>query len=347
MTLRTPIALVTVILVLQLAVPVFFLNSFTNAVQVTNRSVDIVDTTISVTTTHVIRLDVVSPDNIGSMEFQYCSNDPLPGLPCTPPSGLDLSGAVLAAEFGELGFAIHPSSTINRLVISRVSVAPAPGATAYTFDNIVNADTVGSNYIRVGTYSSNDGTGPRVDEGGIAYALVSGFSVSAFVPPWLLFCTGVSIPTNCASAVGSGVGMGEFDTGITAVGTSQMQAATNGEFGYRISVLGTTMTSGNNVIPNMVARGPANLGSSQFGMNLRNNSNPNVGSNPSGPGTASPTVDYNAVNQFKFVPGDTLVTVGTTNDTRTYTVSYIVNVDDNQKAGYYSTTLSYIALASF
>lgn len=347
MTMRTPIALVIVILVLQLAVPVFFLDLPTNAVQIAHRSVDIANNTVSVTTTHIIRLDIMSVDNIGSMEFQYCSNDPLPGLPCTPPAGLDLTGAVLAAEFGESGFAIHPSTTVNRLVISRVPVAPALGASAYTFDNIVNASTVGSNYIRVGTYGSSDGTGPRIDEGGIAYSLVSGFSVSAFVPPWLVFCTGSSIPTDCASATGSSVNLGVFDPNVTSTGTSQMRAATNGEFGYQISVLGTTMTAGNNVIAGMATRGAAVAGNSQFGLNLRDNSNPNVGSNASGPGTATPTSDYNIPNQFKFAHGDILASVNTTNDFRTYTVSYIVNVDDKQKAGYYSTTLSYVALASF
>ncbi len=344
---RRVVALVIVTLVLQLTVPVFFLNSYGSAAQVTNRSVDISDTTVSVTATHIIRLDVVSVADIGSMEFEYCSNDPLPGEPCTAPVGFDATAAVLSAEFGETGFVVHPNSTANRLVISRVPATPTPGASAYTFDGIVNASTVGSQYIRVGTFGTDDGTGPRIDEGGIAYALVPGFSVSAYVPPWLLFCTGATIPTDCTSAVGSGVSLGTFSETATATGTSQMQIATNGEFGYIISVLGTTMTSGNNVIPGMSARGNLSIGSSEFGINLRGNSSPSVGLNPSGPGTANPTADYNVSNQFKFLPGDTLASASTTNDIRTYTVSYVVNIDDDQKPGFYSTTLSYVALASF
>ncbi len=347
MTMRRVVALVTAILVLQLTVPVLFLNSSTGAIQVANRSVEIADPTVSVTTTHVIRLDIMSVDAIGSMEFEYCSNDPLPGLPCTPPADFDVSAAILSAESGESGFAIHPNTTVNRLVIARAPIAPTLGASAYTFDSVVNASTAGSNYIRVATFGTNDGTGPRIDEGGIAYSLVSGFSVSAYVPPWLLFCTGSVIPTDCASATGSGVGLGTFLETSTATGTSQMQIATNGEFGYRIFVLGTTMTSGNNVIPGKLIRSGLNTGVSEFGINLRSNSSPSVGSDPAGPGTANPTSDYNVSNQFKFVSGDTLAIVGTTNDTRTYTVSYAVNVDDAQKAGFYSTTLSYVALASF
>ncbi len=347
MAMRRVVALVTAILVLQLTVPVLLLNLSTNAAQITNRSLAIDSSVVSVTTTYVVHLDIVSVTDVGSIEFEFCSNDPFPGEPCLPSADFDVSSAILSAQFGETGFAVHPNTTTNRLVLSRVPSAPTPGASAYTFDGVVNSSIAGSHYVRVATFITDDGTGVRTDEGGIAYALTEGFSVAVFVPPWLLFCTGSVIATDCASATGSSVELGTFTTTATATGTSQMQVATNGEFGYIISVLGTTMTSGNNVIPAMTTRSSLSIGSSQFGINLRSNYFPAVGSDPSGPGTANPTADYNVANQFKFVPGDTLVQVGTTNDIRTYTVSYAVNVSDAQEAGFYSATLTFVALASF
>lgn len=54
------------------------------------RSVDIADAQTSVTTTHSFAFNIGSGSAVGSIEFEYCSNDPFPGQPCIPPSGLDV-----------------------------------------------------------------------------------------------------------------------------------------------------------------------------------------------------------------------------------------------------------------
>jgi hypothetical protein len=107
------------------------------------------------------------------------------------------------------------------------------------------------------------------------------------------------------------------------------------------------MTSGNNTIQAMSSRGPSSQGTSQFGLNLRNNSNPNVGGDVTGVGTGAPTTEYSFSNQFKFVNGDTVAQSTLSSDYNKYTTSYIVNIDSNQPGGYYSTTLTYVAFASF
>jgi len=112
-------------------------------------------------------------------------------------------------------------------------------------------------------------------------------------------------------------------------------------------VLGSSMTSGSNVIPAMAGGGPSVKGTSQFGLNLRANTNPVIGQEVTGPGVAGITANYANQNQFRFNSGDVLASTLGPDDFRKYTVSYIVNVAAGQPGGVYSTTLTYVCLANF
>jgi hypothetical protein len=126
-----------------------------------------------------------------------------------------------------------------------------------------------------------------------------------------------------------------------------MMAATNADFGLAIAMYGTTMTSGNNIIPALAVPTPSAPGNAQFGLNLRKNSDPSVGENPSGGGIANPTGLYNIVNKYAFNSGDVVATSPAATDTRKFTASYVVNVTPGQQPGVYTATLTYICTASF
>jgi hypothetical protein len=126
-----------------------------------------------------------------------------------------------------------------------------------------------------------------------------------------------------------------------------MVIATNGQNGYNISVNGSTLTSGNNTIPPLISGATSQIGVSQFGINLRVNSNPNVGVDPSGPGIGSPTASYDQPNNFRYNNGDIVATAGGVTDYRKFTVSYIVNISKQQPAGIYASTFTYVALSNF
>jgi hypothetical protein len=82
-------------------------------------------------------------------------------------------------------------------------------------------------------------------------------------------------------------------------------------------------------------------------MNLKSNSAPAGGTEPFGPGLATPMPNYSTPNSFRFVDGETLIRVEEPDDVRQYTASYIVNVPRTQAPGVYVTTLTYICLATF
>jgi hypothetical protein len=315
-----------------------------------NRSDKISDSTVSSVATHAISFSYLQTTTlVGSIRVQFCSNSPIPEESCTAPSGFDASARILSSQAGQItGFSIHPNSDANNIILTRPPVFPTPGTSAYIFDTIQNPNIVGSYYVRLLTYGSSDATGTPIEEGGAVFAILPGLSINAEVPPYLRFCAAVTITNfDCSTATSYFIDMGEFVTSQTTKASSQFLAATNAEFGYSITISGTTLTSGNNTIPPLASPTSPAPGTSQFGLNLRSNTNPAIGTDPVGPGTANAVPAYNVPNLYKFQNGETIVTVPTSNDNRKFTASYIINISGAQTAGIYATTISYMCLANF
>jgi hypothetical protein len=311
------------------------------------RSVSIASSQPSATTEHRFDFTIPSASSIGSIEFEYCSNTPLVGTTCTPPAGFSATGAALAVESGETGFSIDSSSTVNRILLGRTSSMTSIGPVSYTFSNIVNQNTNSTVYVRISTFATSDGSGPRTDSGAVAYSTSSQVTVNAFVPPYLRFCVGIVVSANCTSFSGTYINFGELSTTQTRAMSSQFAVATNDPLGYVTSVAGTTMTSGNNTIPALAVPQSSSPGVSQFGMNLRANSSPAVGADPTGVGTGTLASNFASPNQYYFGTNEAVVTSNLPSDYNVFTVSYVVNVSANQSPGIYTTTLTYIATAAF
>jgi hypothetical protein len=317
------------------------------ALQLANRTVTVNTSQPSANTTHSFTFDIATVAGIGSIEFEYCTNDPFVGTPCTAPAGLDVSGAGIAVQQGEAGFSMHANTTSNRLLITRAPAIATGGPVRYDFSNTINPSTPQQTvYVRLATYVNDDGTGAFIDEGGVVFSTSGSLGVGGYVPPHMTFCVGLSVALHCESATGDKINLGELSTQVPSIASSQMSAFTNDLSGYDIFVQGITMTSGNNIIPGLLS-GVSNPGTSQFGINLRANSSPAIGSDPVGPGVGFASSGYNASNVFRFVNGEKVAESNMPTDADIYTVSYMVNIHDNQPAGVYSTTLTYVAVAQF
>jgi hypothetical protein len=81
-------------------------------------------------------------------------------------------------------------------------------------------------------------------------------------------------------------------------------------------------------------------------MNLRVNTSPAVGSNPSGVGTGVISPSFSVPNSYFFNNQVVASSVKST-DFNVFTVSYIVNISGDQQPGIYTTTLTYVAVAAF
>ncbi len=298
-------------------------------------------------TDHTFGFNIVTAGMLGSIAFEYCDNSPLSALPCNAPAGLNLTAATLDAQTGQSGFTVDPSTTANRMVITRPSSLALAIPVSYTFGNVTNPSTPKQTvFVRISTYSASDGATGRVDYGTVVFSTSGGLGAQGFVPPFLTFCVGVTVAPNCSSATGDFINFGELSTTATRIATLQFAAATNVDIGYTISFLGTPLTSGNNVIP-APAGSTSVVGTSQFGFNLRANTSPSIGNNPDGPGTGVPKPAYNNPDHYNLVDGDTVASSPLTSDFTRFTASYIVNIAKSQPPGTYSTTNTYLATAQF
>jgi len=300
------------------------------------------------TTYYIISLQYTTPAVVGSLRLEFCGN-PIPYLDCDPPAGLDVSNGVLTAQSGETGFSIG-QQTQNLIVLTRTPAMTGNAVASYRFDNMHNPN--GSHqdfYVRMTSHSSTDGTGPIIDYGSVTATTTPEIELTTQVPPILIFCVAQKInDDDCTDLQGHYVNFGELSPNQTFYTSSEIQARTNAQYGYSIVVTGTTMTSGYKVIPAITTPTESFPGVGQFGLNLADNSSPDIGADPTGPGVNGNVVaPYDEPNKFLFRSGDVVATSDSVTRTRKYTASYIVNVPVGQPPGVYSTTITYVCTASF
>jgi hypothetical protein len=291
---------------------------------------------------------IASTATVGSVAVMFCANTPLSDEPCDPPAGFDASSTALGQQGGAIGFTLSSNSTANVIILTRPPAAATAGTPVfYEFTKIQNPSSGGPLFARFYTYPTSDGSGPYTDYGGLALYIHQAVDITAEVPPYLTFCLGESITGfDCSTATEPFSDMGNFSPKLTSAAQHQIVIATNAPDGYSMWALGSSMTSGGNVLTPM-GGGPSVKGTSQFGINLRGNTVPVVGQDPAGPGISAIAAGYNTPNQFKFNPGDILVSSPTPDDFHKFTISYIVNIPAGQPGGVYSATLTYVCLANF
>jgi hypothetical protein len=313
------------------------------------RSIQLSTAVPSVPANENIQFFVPSASTLGSIAFEYCSNSPIVSVPCVAPAGLDALSASLVSQTGNTSFSVdNTDTTSNRLVISRLPLNASVIDSTYVFTGIVNPSTAGATtFVRITTYATGDATGAYTDFGAVAFATEDIFNVGAHVPPFIKLCVGISVSPNCSSISGDTVNLGVLSPNHANAGVSQFAAGTNSPTGYAVYSLGTTMTSGNNIISALTIPTTNFPGTQQFGINLRANLSPPVGQDPLGVGTATPAANYNTPNRFMFQNGDMLASSSLPSDYNRMSVSYLANVPPGQTPGIYTTTVTYVAIAQF
>lgn len=319
-----------------------------SAGQLQNRAVKLTtNTPAAANVGYGFSFDLFTLSTVGSIELKFCGNSALFDDPCDPPWGFDASNTTIANESGITGLLVAPGSGSSDVILSRPPTVVGAVPVSFDLNNIMNPADPGSFYVRMFTYPSTDATGPPTDIGAAALSITSDVTISAEVPPYLIFCSAATIPSlDCSNTDGNYVNLGDLSAERTSSGETQLLAATNADFGYTIRSLGSTMTSGNNILPAMQTT-TSQTGVSQFGINLRKNTTPVVGREPDGGGSADAAAGYNQPNRFRYGDGDIIAAAATVQDYRRFTVSYVVNVNKNQAPGVYVTTLTYLCLANF
>lgn len=338
----------TLALLLMVA-PVFVVQRPVGAADLANRSIAISTATAGSVAQYTYQFDVPTAGVVGSMAFEYCSNSPLSIVACTAPAGLDVTSASLSTQTGNAGFSIDAgNSSANKTVLTRAAAPVNTTTSTYAFTNVLNPSAPNQTvFVRIATYASIDGSGAFTDYGAVAFSTVPRLSVDAYVPPYITFCLGVTVSVDCSSVNGARVSFGELQKESTVTGSTQFSGATNDYFGLTVFVNGQTLTAGNVAITPLATNSASVVGQSQFGLNLRANTVPAVGVDPQGIGTTAPLPAYSVPNSYRFVNGEAVALSPTSTDFTRLTVSYIVNIPQDQAPGIYTTTLTYTAVASF
>jgi hypothetical protein len=203
-------------------------------------------------------------------------------------------------------------------------------------------------YVRLTTYASADGTGSEREFASVVGFINNAVAINVEVPPILYFCSALVITGDCD--IIDNTNFIDYDTlqpDETDYGQSMFQAATNAAGGYVVTSNGLTMTSGIKSISALSVPTLSLTGEPQFGINLRDNSNPDIGADMTGVGNGQVSGDYALSDLFKFEDSDVIAFSPSPTLFNSYTVSYIVNVPEDQEGGIYNTTVTFYCTAAF
>ncbi len=145
---------------------------------------------------------------------------------------------------------------------------------------------------------------------------------------------------SCVLSSGT-LNFGALSNSVTTYGTAAFSVLNYTAYGYNVAILGDTPSNGLHNLTAMNTTGPSVIGTEQFGINLRNNTNPDVGADavqvPSSSFSfGSPTANYNSVDNFRYVAGENIATAPKSSGQTDYTISYIVNTSTTTPGGQYS-----------
>jgi len=189
------------------------------------------------------------------------------------------------------------------------------------------------------TVATQTAASAAIDSKNVAVDIIANdqISVTGTVDPVLTFAisdAAVDLTTLTSTTTGK-------DTATFAVGT-------NAQNGYVTDISGSTLTDpDSHTITAIGATAAASTtGTEQFGLNVKLNTTPAVGAEPSG-GHGVGAGAYATANSFAYNSGDTIASYTGPSATTTFTASFIANIGVDTEAGVYSSSLTLTATGKF
>lgn len=356
------ISYIVVSFIMSVASLIVLMPASTSALQLTARKLTLSTSSpaASATTSYTFDFTTATTATFQSFQAQICTTA---SGGCSIPTGFLNSTSTFTSSTITGTWAVNTGTagSLRATVSSGAASTTSGTAKNIIFGNVQNPTTTNQTFFARMTLYSDTAYATPVDTGTVAASTATQISLSGTMDESLTFCTGTSITgTNCGTVAGSSVSFGTFSSSTPSSGTSVMAASTNGGTGYAITVNGATLTcagcSGTPTIAALTSPTASSAGTAQFGLNLKDNATPNVGTevSPAANGTnlkGQASTGYATVDSYKFVTGNQVAAsdnggAGPT-DAQTFTVSYIVNVPGSQAAGTYTATMTYIATATF
>ena len=141
---------------------------------------------------------------------------------------------------------------------------------------------------------------------------------------------------------GNTINLGYLSTSSpsTATGNFYVRAWQSGGYVVRTESNPPTNTVGGQQLNAMAAAAASAPGTEQFGINLKDNTSPDIGTEPQQVpdntfSFGQIASGYGTVNQFKYAKGDIIARATQSTSVTIYTMSYIFNINENTPAGQY------------
>lgn len=152
------------------------------------------------------------------------------------------------------------------------------------------------------------------------------------------------------------VDLGTLDVSTTGSGTANFYVRSYINGSYVVYTLSSSPTSeGNAVLNPLTAATTSTVGTEQFGINLVNNTTPNIGTDPAPyPSTqfanGEAASGYDTIDNYKYLVGDIIARSGASGPAwgRTdFTISYIANISSITEAGTYTMNHDIVVAATY
>lgn len=217
------------------------------------------------------------------------------------------------------------------LILAGVLLWAGPGALADDLQSThyqINESFVGGGGL-TGESSPNYNVAETIGDVAVGNSTSSNYQVNAGY-------TTTSDPALTFIVDSANINFGHLSTSTTAHGTATFHVIDYTSFGYNVAVIGTPPTNGSYTLDGMTSTGPSQVGTEQFGINLRANTSPFAqGADPLG-GFGTWGTGYGTVNQYRYNDGEVIATAPKSSGQTDYTISYIVNISSTTGGGTYT-----------
>lgn len=147
------------------------------------------------------------------------------------------------------------------------------------------------------------------------------------------------------------INFGGLSTAATTTATSSFSVLNYTSYGYSVFTVGTPPTMGGHTLASMSGSG-SSIGTEQFGINLVDNSTPNIGSNPvqvpsSSFSFGTAASGYNSADTFKYGNGEEIAHSTKTSGETDYTISYVINISTTTPGGSYTGSQVLVVIGTY
>lgn len=148
------------------------------------------------------------------------------------------------------------------------------------------------------------------------------------------------------------VNLGALSASATQAGTATFSVLNYTSYGYIVQIVGNPPDNGGHTLTGMSTTATSQAGGEQFGINLKDNSSPDIGAEPqqipdSSFSSGAPTAGYNTANNFRYVSGDTIAQASQSSGRTDYTITYIANISINTPGGSYSGNQTLVVTGTY